>query len=94
MVTNMNASKSEFEETLDGVKQYMEYRNVHPKLQKRVGKWFGYIWQQGQSLDEGSVTRSLPTKLKAELAIQVHMETLKRVRIFQVSQHGSLKLCI
>lgn len=37
-----------------------------------------------QALDEESVLEVLPTKIKSELAIQVHLDTLKRVKLFQV----------
>lgn len=90
MITNMNASESEFLERLDGVKQYMDYRKVNDGLKKRIIKWFSYIWSQKQSLDEGAILDALPTKLKAELAIHVHMETLRRVRIFQDCDPGLL----
>ncbi len=55
-------------------------------MQKRIINWFSYIRSQKQTMDEESVIVNLPSKLKAEMAIQVHMETLKRVRIFQVWQ--------
>ena len=34
-------------------------------------------------MDEESVLAMLPETLKAEIAIHVHLETLKKVRIFQ-----------
>ena len=34
-------------------------------------------------MDEESVLAMLPEKLKAEIAMHVHLETLKKVRIFQ-----------
>ena len=36
-----------------------------------------------KSMDEESVLGMLPDKLKAEIAIHVHLDTLKKVRIFQ-----------
>ena len=35
-------------------------------------------------MDEKTVTAILPEKLKAEIAMHVHMETLSKVKIFQV----------
>merc|ERR1712203_1322084 len=43
-----------------------------------------------QSMDEESVLGMLPDKLKAEIAIHVHLETLKKVRIFQDCEKGLL----
>ena len=80
----MNARKAEYEERLDGVKQFMDYRKVNPDIQARVISWFGYVWRQGLSFDEEAITRSLPPRLHGQLAIHVHLETLKRVQLFQV----------
>lgn len=44
-----------------------------------------------QALDEDRVLAALPDKLKAEIAIHVHLETLKKVRIFQDCEPGLLE---
>ncbi|XP_074650483.1 cyclic nucleotide-gated channel alpha-3-like [Tubulanus polymorphus] len=90
MITNMNAARAEFQQKMDGVKQYMEFRKVSKELERRVIKWFDYLWTNKQSLDEEAILGSLPDKLKAEIAIHVHFETLKRVSIFQDCEPGLL----
>lgn len=90
MITNMNASRTEFQNRMDSVKQYMELRKVSKQLEARVIKWFDYLWTNKQSLNEDDVLAALPDKLKAEIAIQVHLDTLKRVRLFQDCEPGLL----
>ncbi|KAI8510529.1 Cyclic nucleotide-gated olfactory channel, partial [Branchiostoma belcheri] len=90
MITNMNAVRAEFQAKVDGIKQYMEFRQVSKDLQNRVIKWFDYLWTNQKSLDEEEVLRSLPDKLKAEIAIHVHLDTLKRVSIFSDCEPGLL----
>ncbi|KFM78970.1 Cyclic nucleotide-gated channel cone photoreceptor subunit alpha, partial [Stegodyphus mimosarum] len=90
MITNMNVTRSEFQRRMDGVKQYLEFRKVSKELENRVIKWFDYLWINRQSLDEDDVTSVLPDKLKAEIAIHVHMDTLKRVKVFQDCEPGLL----
>lgn len=46
-------------------------------------KWFEYLWLNKQ-LSEEKVLEILPNKLQAEIAMHVHFETLRKVRIFQV----------
>lgn len=75
---------------MDAVKQYMEFRHVSKELESRVIKWFDYLWSNKQSLDEESVTSILPDKLKAEIAINVHLQTLRRVQLFQDCEPGLL----
>lgn len=90
MITNMNASRAEFQARMDSIKQYMEFRKVSKELEDRVIRWFDYMWSNKQSLDEGQVMASLPDKLKAEIAIHVHLDTLKQVKIFQDCEPGLL----
>lgn len=90
MISNMNANRAEFQQRLDAIKRYMEFRHVNKELETRVVKWFDYLWNNKQSLDGQSILGALPSKLKAEIAISVHMDTLKRVAIFQECEAGLL----
>lgn len=91
MISNMNAARVEFQSRMDAVKQYMEFRKVSHDLEHRVIKWFDYLWSNKQSMDEEAVTSILPDKLKAEIAIHVHMGTLKKVKLFQDCEFGLLQ---
>ena len=91
IITNMNVRRTEFNSRLDNMKQYMRYRNVGKDLQGRVIKWFDYLWTNNHSLDEQEILQSLPDKLKAEIAIHVHFETLRQVAIFEECEAGLLE---
>ncbi|KAK7575875.1 hypothetical protein V9T40_012161 [Parthenolecanium corni] len=91
MITNMNVARVEFQNRMDGVKQYMAFRRVSKELEARVIRWFAYTWANKQALDEDRVLAALPDKLKAEIAIHVHLDTLKKVRIFQDCEPGLLE---
>lgn len=60
----------------------------------QVIRWFAYTWAQSGALDEERVLAALPDKLKAEIAIRVHMDTLKKVRIFQDCEPGLLEALV
>jgi len=79
-----------FAAKLDGVKTYMSLRRVPLRLQDRVIKWFDYLWYCNKSTDEERTLSLLPDKLKAEIAIHVHLDTLKRVEVFQNTEAGFL----
>ncbi|WAR27613.1 CNGA3-like protein [Mya arenaria] len=68
----------------------MSLRRVPLRLQDRVIKWFDYLWMCNKSTDEERTLSLLPDKLKAEIAIHVHLDTLKRVEIFQQTEAGFL----
>lgn len=68
----------------------MRMRRVPNHLQVKVIKWFDYLWLTQKCSDEERAVSCLPDKLKAEIAINVHLDTLKRVEIFQNTEAGFL----
>ncbi|XP_052126082.1 cyclic nucleotide-gated cation channel alpha-3 isoform X2 [Frankliniella occidentalis] len=68
----------------------MRMRRVPGSLQVKVIKWFDYLWLTQKCSDEERAVSCLPDKLKAEIAINVHLDTLKRVEIFQNTEAGFL----
>ncbi|XP_063046200.1 cyclic nucleotide gated channel subunit alpha 2a [Engraulis encrasicolus] len=90
MISNMNATRAEFQARIDAIKHYMQFRKVSKELEARVIKWFDYLWTNKKAVDEQDVLKNLPNKLRAEIAINVHLETLKKVRIFQDCEAGLL----
>lgn len=90
MISNMNASRALFQAKIDSIKQYMQFRKVSKDLEARVVKWFDYLWTEDKTCNEKEVLKYLPDKLKAEIAISVHLETLRKVCIFQDCEEGLL----
>ncbi|KAL0176848.1 hypothetical protein M9458_029178 [Cirrhinus mrigala] len=83
IISNMNATRAYN-------KHYMQFRKVSKELEARVIKWFDYLWTNKKAIDEQDVLKNLPNKLRAEIAINVHLDTLKKVRIFQDCEAGLL----
>nr|XP_008542349.1 PREDICTED: cyclic nucleotide-gated olfactory channel [Equus przewalskii] len=90
MISNMNATRAEFQAKIDAVKHYMQFRKVSKEMEAKVIRWFDYLWTNKKSVDEREVLKNLPAKLRAEIAINVHLSTLKKVRIFQDCEAGLL----
>ncbi|CAF1092227.1 unnamed protein product [Didymodactylos carnosus] len=90
IIASMNAVRADFRQKVDQVKQYMEFRKVGKDLERRVITWFDYLWLQKQTANEDYILGSLPQKLRVEIAIHVHLATLKRVPIFSNAEPGLL----
>ncbi|XP_040261508.1 cyclic nucleotide-gated olfactory channel-like [Bufo bufo] len=90
MISNMNATRAEFQAKIDAIKHYMQFRKVSKDLEAKVIRWFDYLWTNKKTVDEREVLKNLPDKLRAEIAINVHLETLRKVRIFQNCEAGLL----
>uniref|UniRef100_A0A0N5AUU8 Cyclic nucleotide-binding domain-containing protein n=1 Tax=Syphacia muris TaxID=451379 RepID=A0A0N5AUU8_9BILA len=77
-VLQMNQKQSDFQQLLDGIKFYMNYRNVIPDIQKRVIDCCGYVRDQNIiQQNENKILESLPTRLEGQIAVQLHMNTIK-----------------
>ena len=50
---------------------------------------FDYLWMSHKSVDDNQVLSLLPYKLRAEIAIHVHLDTLKRVNSLEEQQEKS-----
>ncbi|OWA51277.1 Cyclic nucleotide-gated cation channel alpha-3 [Hypsibius exemplaris] len=79
-----------FRNKIDAAFQYLEMRGVSKEIQQRVRDYFEYQWIQRRLIDDKEALESLPEKLEADLAIKVHLATLKHVRIFQGVEPGLL----
>uniref|UniRef100_A0A8C7GQC6 Cyclic nucleotide gated channel subunit alpha 1a n=1 Tax=Oncorhynchus kisutch TaxID=8019 RepID=A0A8C7GQC6_ONCKI len=91
MISNISAARVEFQARIDNIKQYMQVRwKVDKELELRVITWFDYLWTNDKAQDERETLRYLPDKLRAEIAINVHLDTLKKVRIFADCEAGLL----
>lgn len=90
IIAEMDAARTEFQQKVDSVKRYIKIRKVGSELGDRVVKWFEYTWNNKQSVDDRKVLEALPEKLRAEISIHVHLNTLRRVGIFQDCEPGLL----
>ncbi|XP_033734316.1 cyclic nucleotide-gated cation channel alpha-3-like [Pecten maximus] len=91
VISNLNASRQEFQSRMDQIKFYLRHRNVPIPLQNRVKRWADYTWSRNQAMDEPQLLQMLPERLQMEIAIQVHLDTLKKVTIFEECEEGLLR---
>ncbi|VEL34425.1 unnamed protein product [Protopolystoma xenopodis] len=78
--------------SLDNIKAYMHHRAIPSSLEARVIRWYDYLWAENKLAytQEDTVLQSLPHRLRAEIALHVHLDTLKQVEIFQNTEEGFL----
>ncbi|XP_059350865.1 cyclic nucleotide-gated cation channel beta-3-like isoform X1 [Daphnia carinata] len=76
-------STTEYRERLDRTVQLMNRLNLPPKIQDRIRMWFTYSWSMQKTLDEISSLVSLPHNMQMDIAMNVHIQTLSKVQLFQ-----------
>ncbi|CAI4226829.1 unnamed protein product [Auanema sp. JU1783] len=90
VVTEMNQSVYDFRQKMDGIKFYMKYRAVNVNIQERVLNCFMYMNQRNQLTDEAELLEVLPPRLQGQLAVNLHMETIRGVSLFRNCEAGFL----
>ncbi|CAF0899419.1 unnamed protein product [Adineta ricciae] len=81
---SMNQRRSEYQNKVEQVMQYLKKFELPKTVQDRVRNWFQYNWEDRNTLEDDDTTLSfLPTTLQTELAISIHYDTLSKVQLFQ-----------
>ncbi|VDK48023.1 unnamed protein product [Anisakis simplex] len=87
--TNRNAINRD--EYLNDLIHYWQNREVPSQLQTRIIDWFAYTWAEGQAkVDEKAIAKFIPGKLYRQMAVFIHMENLRRIKLFEDCDPGLL----
>ena len=90
MVQNANSRSLELQMKSDYAKTFLKQNKISGELETRIHSYLDYLWI-APDLNQGDVLDCLPDNLRKEIAMNVHMETLKRVHVFQDCEPGLLE---
>ncbi|KAG0730386.1 Cyclic nucleotide-gated cation channel beta-1 [Chionoecetes opilio] len=83
IVVTATRNQNEYRRVMDHTQAYLHRLNLPQVLQERVRLWFTYTWQSQKTLNEMKCLESLPKKMRTDIAISVHIQTLTKVQLFQ-----------
>ncbi|XP_005380184.1 PREDICTED: cyclic nucleotide-gated cation channel alpha-4 isoform X2 [Chinchilla lanigera] len=83
VIYNMNTADAAFYPDHALVKKYMKLQHVNRRLERRVIDWYQHLQINKKMTNEVAILQHLPERLRAEVAVSVHLSTLRRVQIFQ-----------
>ena len=72
----------------DQISQYMYRNHVPEETRRRVKLWCQHTWKTQKSFDELGILEFLPTKMRADVAMDIHYETIKGVKLFHGCDAG------
>ena len=78
-------------ERFDQISQYMYHMNVPKDTIARVKEWCQFTWRTQKSFDEAAILDHLPLKMRTDVALDVHYDTIKNVKLFHGCDPGLIK---
>ncbi|KAL3282529.1 hypothetical protein HHI36_005709 [Cryptolaemus montrouzieri] len=82
IISTANRNRTEYKKLVNETLEYMRRLNLPPEMQRRAQQWFTYTWKTQRTLDESRIMDCLPHKMKTDIAINVHIQTLSKVKLF------------
>lgn len=73
------------------MKEYIAANQLPMDLQRRVVQWFDFAWRYKKDMSEEELFQQLNDNFRAEIAIHVNLDTLKKVKMFEKCDPGFLR---
>lgn len=89
MVENANRNRLDLQMKGDYAKTFLKQNKITGELETRIKNYLDYLWIASDVNQD--ILNCLPNNLRKEIAMNVHMETLKRVKIFEDCEPGLLE---
>ncbi|KAJ7392814.1 hypothetical protein OS493_010474 [Desmophyllum pertusum] len=83
MIVDLRRHREIYHRKLDGMKQYIAANQLPMDLQRRVIQWFDFAWTYKKDMSEEELFQQLNDNFRAEIAIHVNLDTLKKVKMFE-----------
>ncbi|CAJ0601274.1 unnamed protein product [Cylicocyclus nassatus] len=83
LVEKANRVKAEWQQRMDGLKQFMTYRNLHAAFQRRVLKYCEYEMAKQEKMTEEEMRETLPPKLYTQVNKYMQWTTLTTSPLFE-----------
>lgn len=83
IVATATQNKTNFRQIINQTVRYMRNLNLPHDLQKRVRLWLNFTWDQQKTFDENKILKNLPLKVRTDLALSIHYQTLSKVNLFK-----------
>nr|XP_033805053.1 cyclic nucleotide-gated cation channel alpha-4 isoform X2 [Geotrypetes seraphini]XP_033805054.1 cyclic nucleotide-gated cation channel alpha-4 isoform X2 [Geotrypetes seraphini] len=91
VISNMNSADEAFYPNHDLVKLYLKLHKVNKSVKRRVISWYQHLQINKKMTNENAILQNLPERLRAEVAVSVHLPTLSKVQIFQNCEKSLLE---
>lgn len=83
LLANIDPAKAQHLANMEKLTAFMNYRNIPPRLQKRIRDYYTYLWEKRMSFEESSAVAALPPSLQTDVALFLKRDIIEKVPLFQ-----------
>jgi hypothetical protein len=87
VIANIDLAKRHYLEKMESLAAFMRYRNIPPRLQRRLRDYYAYLWENQLVYDESSVMADLPDSLRTEVALFLRRDFIEHAPLFKGASH-------
>jgi hypothetical protein len=91
LVASLDLNATQFQQKMDGVKQYMHYRQLPLELQQRIVNHYDFIWEERKAFDDGQIFNDLPSALRTDVGCFLNDGVIQKVPFFRDAEPGFVR---
>jgi len=78
-----NPARVMFQNSLERLRSFVNFRSIPPRLQKRIRDYYEYLWKEKLGYNESDFIAGLPDGLKTEVELFLKHDMLERIPLFR-----------
>ncbi|XP_067420747.1 cyclic nucleotide-gated channel alpha-4 [Emydura macquarii macquarii] len=91
VIRTLSTAEAAFYPDGDRVKAYLRLQRAGRRLERQVTRWHQHLRMNRKMTNELQILQHLPERLRAEVAVSVHLPTLRKVQLFQSCEQSLLE---
>ncbi|KAL0476431.1 hypothetical protein AKO1_006294 [Acrasis kona] len=83
LLSTFDVQRDQFDNKLDSIRAFMEYRKLPSSIQAKLIDYFTYVFETRNTLNESVVLQELPPYIRQEVVMYMNRDIIAKVPIFQ-----------
>eukprot|EP01135_Chromosphaera_perkinsii_P004900 Nk52_evm5s304 gene=Nk52_evmTU5s304 len=91
-LANTLSQEVRYKERIESIIEYTRDQGVAEGLQKRIIKYYEYLWMRNRGVDGVDLFNDMPMTLRAEVSLGINAEVISKVPLFENSDEGFMRM--
>ncbi|CAM9542288.1 unnamed protein product, partial [Heterosigma akashiwo] len=94
VLSNLDSTAVAHKKKVDAIQEYLRFRRVPNRIQKKILSYYEYCWLTGQSSHAEHLFHELPDKLRLELSTTLHRKLIEQVPLFKALSPAGVMILV